>query len=38
LRIDSEGYVHLPQGPGLGIELDEEKLKQYEVPERGQLL
>ena len=38
LRIDSEGYVHLPQGPGLGIELDEEKLKRYEVPERGQLI
>lgn len=38
LQIDDEGYVHLPQGPGLGIELDEEKLKQYEVPERGQLL
>jgi len=30
LQIDSEGYVHLPQGPGLGIELDEEKLKKYE--------
>jgi L-alanine-DL-glutamate epimerase-like enolase superfamily enzyme len=30
LEIDAEGYVHLPQGPGLGIELDEEKLGKYE--------
>jgi len=26
---DSEGYVRLPQGPGLGIELDEEFVKKY---------
>jgi len=38
LRIDPEGFVRLPQGPGLGIELDEEKLKRYEVPQRGQLI
>jgi D-galactarolactone cycloisomerase len=38
LKIDSEGYVRLPQGPGLGLALDEEKLKRYEVPERGQLI
>lgn len=29
-QIDSQGYVHLPQKPGLGIELDEDKLKKYE--------
>jgi L-alanine-DL-glutamate epimerase-like enolase superfamily enzyme len=38
LQIDAEGYIHLPQGPGLGIELDPDKLRQYEVPERGQLI
>ncbi len=38
LRIDSEGCVRLPQSPGLGIELDEEKLKRYEVPDTGQLV
>ena len=26
------GYVNLPDRPGLGIELDEEKLKRYELP------
>ncbi|HEY5640923.1 MAG TPA: mandelate racemase/muconate lactonizing enzyme family protein, partial [Dehalococcoidia bacterium] len=30
ITIDDEGYVHLPDGPGLGIELDEEKLAKYE--------
>jgi D-galactarolactone cycloisomerase len=30
LMIDSEGYVALPQGPGLGIEIDEEKAQRYE--------
>jgi L-alanine-DL-glutamate epimerase-like enolase superfamily enzyme len=38
LWIDAEGYVKVPDGPGLGIELDEEKMKRYEVPERGQLI
>lgn len=38
LRIDAEGYVQLPEGPGLGIELDEEKLKRYEVPDTGRLV
>jgi D-galactarolactone cycloisomerase len=31
IRIDSEGYVQLPERPGLGLELDEDKLKRYEV-------
>jgi L-alanine-DL-glutamate epimerase-like enolase superfamily enzyme len=30
VMIDAEGYVSLPDGPGLGIELDEEKLSKYE--------
>ena len=25
-RLDAEGYVRLPDGPGLGIELDEERI------------
>jgi D-galactarolactone cycloisomerase len=35
IRIDSEGYVRLPDKPGLGIELDREKLKKYEAAEVG---
>lgn len=31
VRIDGEGYVCLPDRPGLGVELDEEKCKRYEV-------
>ncbi|HUG17394.1 MAG TPA: mandelate racemase/muconate lactonizing enzyme family protein [Planctomycetaceae bacterium] len=27
--IDDEGYLKIPQSPGLGIELDHEKLKKY---------
>jgi len=38
LRIDGEGYVHLPQKPGLGIELDEEKVKRYEQADTGRLI
>jgi len=30
ITIDDEGYVHLPEGPGLGLELDEDKLAKYE--------
>src|SRR5206468_881548 len=29
LRPDSEGYLHLPTGPGLGVELDGEALKEF---------
>jgi L-alanine-DL-glutamate epimerase-like enolase superfamily enzyme len=29
LRIDSDGMIAVPQKPGLGIELDEEKLARY---------
>ncbi len=38
LRIDSEGYVHLPQKPGLGLEFDEDKLKQYEQADTSRLI
>ena len=38
LRIDSEGYVHLPQKPGLGLELDGDKLKQYEQADTTRLI
>ena len=31
LRIDREGYIHLPQKPGLGIELDREAMARYRV-------
>ena len=27
--IDREGFLMIPSGPGLGIELDPEKLKKY---------
>lgn len=30
-EIDSDGYVHIPQKPGLGIELDMEVLDYYRV-------
>lgn len=29
IMVDKDGYVHLPTGPGLGIEIDEEFVKQY---------
>lgn len=31
LIIDKEGFVHLPQKPGLGIEIDEEILQKYKI-------
>lgn len=31
VRVDSEGYLRLPDKPGLGIELDPEKVKKYEA-------
>jgi L-alanine-DL-glutamate epimerase-like enolase superfamily enzyme len=30
--------VHLPQKPGLGLELDEEKLKRYEQADTHRLI
>lgn len=29
LRIDAEGYLRAPTGPGLGIDLDEELIAAY---------
>ncbi|TMW71260.1 mandelate racemase/muconate lactonizing enzyme family protein [Alteribacter natronophilus] len=31
LTVGQDGYIHVPQTPGLGIELDDESLKKYEV-------
>lgn len=31
LRIDEEGFVHLPQEPGLGVELDKEAIDKFQV-------
>ena len=30
LRIDREGYLHVPDKPGLGVELDEARLTALE--------
>jgi L-alanine-DL-glutamate epimerase-like enolase superfamily enzyme len=29
LRADSDGYITVPSGPGLGVELDREQLERY---------
>jgi L-alanine-DL-glutamate epimerase-like enolase superfamily enzyme len=31
MKIDSEGFVHVPEGPGLGVELNEETLDRLRV-------
>lgn len=31
IKIDKDGYVKIPEGPGLGIELDEEIISKYTV-------
>jgi D-galactarolactone cycloisomerase len=31
LRPDGDGYLHLPAGPGLGVELDREALKEFAI-------
>lgn len=31
IRIDEDGYVHVPQGPGLGIELDWDEVERLSV-------
>jgi L-alanine-DL-glutamate epimerase-like enolase superfamily enzyme len=30
-ELDAEGYLKIPDRPGLGIELDREKLKKYRM-------
>ncbi|HEY8347358.1 MAG TPA: mandelate racemase/muconate lactonizing enzyme family protein [Symbiobacteriaceae bacterium] len=32
LRIDPDGYVTVPQKPGLGFELDEDAVTKYQLP------
>ena len=36
-EIDQDGFVAVPQGPGLGVEADEESLAQYECDGSGHL-
>jgi L-alanine-DL-glutamate epimerase-like enolase superfamily enzyme len=31
MEIDAEGYVHVPEGPGLGIDLDEDTIDRFRV-------
>ena len=31
LKLDGEGYVAVPAGPGLGVELDDEAVRKYTV-------
>ncbi len=31
MEIDAEGFVHVPEGPGLGIDLDEDTIDRYRV-------
>jgi len=31
LRPDAEGFLHVPTGPGLGVELDRDALKEFSV-------
>jgi D-galactarolactone cycloisomerase len=32
IPIDNEGYVHIPQGPGLGVDLNDDFINQHTVP------
>src|SRR3990172_1091153 len=31
IRISDDGYIDIPQGPGLGVELNEETISRYTV-------
>ena len=33
IHVDEEGYVHVPDGPGLGVELDWEFVERYKLAE-----
>lgn len=33
LHIDDEGFVHVPQGPGIGLEIDWEFIERHKVQE-----
>jgi L-alanine-DL-glutamate epimerase-like enolase superfamily enzyme len=36
MEIDAEGFVHVPGGPGLGVDLDEEAVERYRVRAPGE--
>jgi L-alanine-DL-glutamate epimerase-like enolase superfamily enzyme len=38
INIDPEGYVHLPDAPGLGVELDEDRIAQWEQSDTNRLI
>ena len=31
MKIDAEGYVHVPKGPGLGVDVDENVVENFRV-------
>ena len=31
MEIDTNGFVNVPEGPGLGVDLNEETIKKYQV-------
>lgn len=31
MEVDGDGFVHVPEGPGLGVDLDEETIERYRV-------
>lgn len=31
----SEGFIEIPEGPGLGVEVDEDEARKYSNPEEG---
>ncbi len=31
MAVDSEGFVHVPEGPGLGVDLDEDTIDNLRV-------
>ncbi len=33
-----DGFIHVPNKPGLGVELDEEKVKKYRRKEQGEVI
>lgn len=35
VRPDSEGFLHLPERPGLGFELDEDRINRFTVDDKG---
>lgn len=35
MEIDGDGYVHVPEGPGLGVDLDEKTIERYRVKTTG---